>query len=71
MDALRKLCTNKDNKPKFYIAKFDGHYASMKTDKGNSHGKVFYDDYILVYMWPPVKEEVRKHFEKNSYHQST
>jgi len=62
LNTLRTLCTDKANS-KYFVKKFDGHYASMKTDKGNSHGKVFYDKNGLVYIWPIVKEEIKLHFQ--------
>jgi hypothetical protein len=34
----------------------------MKTDSGNSHGKVFYDQNGIVSIWPQVREEIKKHF---------
>lgn len=44
------------------IAGFDSKYASMKTDAGNSYGKVFFDDGDVVKMWPVVRREVDRHF---------
>gem|GEM_PF-520807 len=44
------------------ISKFNAHYASMKTDKGNSHGRIFYDKNGEVYIWPRVREEIEKFF---------
>ena len=41
---------------------FDGKYASMKTDAGNSYGKVFFDDCDTVRMWPIVRREVERYF---------
>ena len=64
-DMLKALCCNKSN-GRFFVKKFDGHYASMKTDKGNSHGKVFYDKNGSVYIWPIVREEIKIYFDSNS-----
>lgn len=61
---LKTLCSTRPNNP-YYVEKFDGHYASMKTDKGNSHGTVFYDENGFVYIWPKVREEIKNHFENN------
>lgn len=44
------------------LSGFDGKYASMKTDAGNSYGKVFFDDGDVVRMWPVVRLEVERHF---------
>ena len=65
LDELKKLCSNKSHN-QYFVEKFDGHFASMKTDKGNSHGKVFYDENGFVYIWPKVREEIKIHFESKS-----
>ena len=62
LSQLKDLCSNKANS-QYFVEKFGGHYASMKTDKGNSHGKVFYDQNGLVFIWPLVREEIRIHFK--------
>ena len=43
---------------------FDGHYASMKTYAGNSHGKVFYNEGSQVRMWDRVRKDVDKYFAR-------
>ena len=43
LSALKEYCTRELN-----MANFDGNYASMKTDAGNSHGRVFFDDGTTV-----------------------
>jgi len=55
--ALKEYCTRELN-----MANFDGNYTSMKTDAGNSHGRVFFDDGTTVKMWPSAREEVALHF---------
>jgi hypothetical protein len=65
LDDLKSTCSNKNSK--YYVEKFDGHYASMKTDSGNSHGNVFHDENGIVFIWPRVREEIKKHFERKSY----
>jgi len=55
---LKDYCTQK-----LGISGFDGAYASMKTDAGNAHGKVFFDDGDVVRMWPRVRVEVDKYFQ--------
>lgn len=58
---FKSYCSNKNSK--YQVEKFDGHYASMKTDAGNSHGKVFYDDENgIVAIYPRVREEIEKYF---------
>jgi hypothetical protein len=54
---LRRHCTET-----LQILDFDGHYASMKTDAGNSHGKVFFNEGAKVKMWDRVRKEVDLHF---------
>jgi len=55
--ALKEYCTRELN-----MANFDGNYTSMKTDAGNSQGRVFFDDGTTVKMWPSAREEVALHF---------
>lgn len=57
LPALKEYCTRELN-----VANFDGNYASMKTDAGHSHGRVFFDDGATVKMWPSAREEVDLHF---------
>lgn len=57
LSVLREYCERE-----LGIAGFDGKYASMKTDAGNSYGKVFFDDGDVVRMWPAVRREVDRHF---------
>ena len=63
LSDFKKICTNKSEFPHFYVPKFDGHYPSMKTDGGNSHGKVFYDQNGIVSIWPRVREEIKIYFK--------
>jgi hypothetical protein len=55
--ALRQRCSD---------INFPSHYASMKTDHGNSHGKVFEESNGYVTIWDvvqPTIEKYRKYFE--------
>jgi len=45
LSVLKEHCTSR-----LQVKNFDAHYASMKTDAGNSHGKVFFDDGVTVRM---------------------
>jgi hypothetical protein len=44
------------------VEKFNSNYANMKTDAGNSHGKVFFDDGATVSVWPVARAEIARHF---------
>jgi hypothetical protein len=46
------------------VKSFNDNYSQMKTDAGNSHGKVFFDDGVIVSIHPPVREEIKKWFEE-------
>lgn len=65
-EDLKNICTNKTVFPQYYVPTFEGHYPSMKTDNGHSHGKIFYDQNGIVNIWPMVREEIRIHFENNA-----
>jgi hypothetical protein len=60
LDELKSICSKNDSK--FFVEKFDGHYASMKTDAGNAHGNVFDDENGIVSIWSRVREEIIEHF---------
>lgn len=57
LSVLREYCERERG-----ISGFNGKYASMKTDAGNSYGKVFFDDGDVVRMWPAVRREVDRFF---------
>jgi hypothetical protein len=61
VSTLRDYCTNN-----LKLDGFDGKYASMKTDAGNSYGKVFFDDSIAVDIWPEVRRETDLYFNTPS-----
>jgi hypothetical protein len=52
-DSLREYCTTR-----LGMEKFDAKFPQLKTDAGNSYGKVFYEENGVVRMWPVVREEV-------------
>jgi hypothetical protein len=61
LSTLRDYCTNT-----LKLNGFDGKYASMKTDAGNSYGKVFFDDGVVVNLWPEVRRETDLYFNTPS-----
>jgi hypothetical protein len=58
---LKAFCS-KESGSRCYVKYFDNNYASMKTDSGNSHGKIFYEKEGYVHMYPEVRKEVERHF---------
>lgn len=58
--ALEARCQNQDKYPDVYVRDFKGNFASMKTDKGNSHGKVFLDDGYNITIWGGVVDVLEK-----------
>ena len=46
----------------YSIEGFESHFASMKTDKGNSHGAVFYEVGDNVRIWDRVRSEINAYF---------
>ena len=60
LSHLRKYCADQ-----FGIDEtFYGHFASMKTDRGNSHGAVFYESGQVVKIWDTVYKEIQIHFRR-------
>jgi len=53
---LEARCQSQSDHPDVYVRDFKGNFASMKTDKGKSHGKVFTDDGYNVRVWSIVSE---------------
>lgn len=52
--TLEARCQNEHEHLDVYVKDFKGNFASMKTDKGNSHGKVFTDDGYNIKIWDEV-----------------
>lgn len=59
--SLRRYCTEN-----LHVSDFDAHYAALKTDAGNAHGKVFFNEGSKVKMWDRVQIVVDEHFGKCS-----
>ncbi|MBO6793719.1 MAG: hypothetical protein JJ895_07405 [Balneolaceae bacterium] len=59
-EQLKNICTNK--KYEIDEKKFLGNYLSMKTDKGNSHGKVFFENNGYIEIYPVVMNEIKEYF---------
>lgn len=59
VNALEARCSDKKNYPKTFVEKFDANFIQMRTDKGNSNGKVFdiYDE-DKVKIWDEVYERI-------------
>lgn len=61
LDTFRKYCIEK-----YDVKKFNGNFHSMKTDNGNSHGKVFYEDQGLIKLYDRIRLEIENHFLKSN-----
>ncbi len=61
-DALEARCSNKERFPETYVEKFKGNFDQMKTDKGNSNGKVFVvsNDGEVV-LWEAIYDEISQY----------
>ncbi|MCL1820139.1 MAG: hypothetical protein FWG36_05735 [Oscillospiraceae bacterium] len=60
--ALEERCQSEQSHPDVYVKDFRGNFASMKTDKGNSHGKVFIDDGYNITIWDDVINVLEKYY---------
>lgn len=58
---LEARCQNESEHPDVYVRDFRGNFASMKTDKGKSHGKVFTDDGYNVRAWSAVEQVLEQY----------
>lgn len=61
-----QLACSDETKPEVYVKTFLDNYASMKTDGGNNHGRVFVDDGKYVTISPDVEKKLlryRRFFE--------
>lgn len=64
LEELISRCTDKDNYPDTYVSDFKGNFTQMKTDAGNSHGKVFIVDNVEVQIWPEVESVLNEYAER-------
>jgi len=62
---LEGLCSDKEH-PELYVPTFKNNYAQMKIDGPKSHGKVFEDDGVNVWIWQEVEEVLLK-YKPNFY----
>lgn len=65
IDELIKRCGDKDVYPDTFVSDFRGNFAQMKTDAGNSHGKVFEVYSNIVEIWSEIADillEYKKDF---------
>jgi len=66
LNELINKCSDKYNYPQMYVADFKGNFAQMKTDAGNSHGKVFVVINDVVKIWDEIESvliEYKKYFK--------
>ena len=59
--ALEERCQSEQTHPDVYVRDFKGNFDSMKTDKGNSHGKIFLDDGYNITIWSEMLDVLEKH----------
>lgn len=64
LEELISRCTDKDNYPDTYVSDFKGNFAQMKTDAGNSHGKVFIVENDEVQIWSEVEPILNEYAER-------
>lgn len=62
-DDLIDLCSDPVSNPEIFVEKFRQNFNSMKTDAGNSHGKVFFEDNGYVYVYPQAMAEIKQWFK--------
>ena len=62
---MEKLCTVDFENP-MSVSSFKNNYASMKSDNGHSHGKIFEDDGENVWIWKGI-EPILMQYKKEFY----
>ncbi|MDH5573574.1 MAG: hypothetical protein OEY89_17550, partial [Gammaproteobacteria bacterium] len=60
--SLCEACSSSVDEPGLYVEKFSQNFNSMKTDAGNSHGKVFLEENDQVIIYPQAMSEIKKYF---------
>lgn len=58
IEKMQKLCQKERGMPE---KQFKSHYASLKTDAGNSDGKIFEDNGYDVWIWSTAKDTLIKY----------
>lgn len=58
---LKSRCQSPNEHPDVYVPDFNGNFTSMKTDNGNSHGKVFTDDGYNIGIWEVVEDTIEQY----------
>ena len=59
--TLEARCQDMQSHPDIYVRDFRGNFTSLKTDKGNSHGKVFIDDGYNITIWDALIDTLKKY----------
>jgi len=65
LPMMERLCSDKD-RPDLLVPTFKNNYSQMKLDGPKSHGKVFEDDGVRVWIWDEVEETLMKY--KDSFY---
>ncbi len=58
VDLMKRICSDQYAHPECFVPNFMANYNQMKTDAGNSNGKVFESDGHRVWIWDEVKDTV-------------
>lgn len=58
---LKHRCQSPNEHSDVYVKDFVGSFRSLKTDKGNNHGKVFVDDGYNVTIWEVVESTIEQY----------
>lgn len=64
LDELCARCNDDYNYPDTYVSDFKGNFAQMKTDAGNSHGKVFIVENDEVKIWSEVEDVLNEYADR-------
>ena len=65
LPMMERLCSNTE-RPDLFVPTFKNNYSQMKLDGPKSHGKVFEDDGVRVWIWDEGEETLMKY--KSSFY---
>ncbi len=64
VEEIKRECSDADAKQELYVHDFDSVWSSLKTDAGNSYGKVFVESNGVAKVAPEVQKWLEQHRDR-------